>query len=30
MKIADYCCYDVKIIKQLHEYGQKRSVKVKL
>ena len=21
MKIAEYCCYDVKVTKEVHEYG---------
>jgi DEAD/DEAH box helicase domain-containing protein len=24
MEVAEYCCFDVKITKELHEYGQKR------
>jgi DEAD/DEAH box helicase domain-containing protein len=24
MEIAEYCCFDVKITKELHEFGQKR------
>ena len=24
MEIAEYCCFDVKITKELHEYGQRR------
>jgi len=23
MKIAEYCCYDVKVTKEVHEYGIK-------
>jgi DEAD/DEAH box helicase domain-containing protein len=26
MEIAEYCCFDVKITKELHEYGQKYGV----
>ena len=24
MEIAEYCCFDVKITKELHEYGRTR------